>query len=138
MPGLSHAETGDRDHHGVGIRGIEGVASSLDARRNFCRFWQRSDVIGSSDHLVAATGFEPRAHGCYLRQIVRSHEPGWIPVRRHVLFTTVTLSLSDRCAPEISTVFQHCSRERLGLYTIASALPYESPTLGGYRGCTLE
>ena len=32
-----------------------------------------SDVTGPSRHLVAATGFKPRAHGCYLRRIVRSH-----------------------------------------------------------------
>jgi hypothetical protein len=51
-----------------------------------------SDVTGPSRHLVAATGFKPRAHGCFLRRIVRSHEPGWIPVRRHPL----THSLAER------------------------------------------
>ena len=44
-------------------------------------------VTGPSRHLVAATGFKPRANGCYLRRIVRSHEPGWIPIRRHALPT---------------------------------------------------
>jgi hypothetical protein len=34
-----------------------------------------SDVTGPSHHLVAATAFKPRAHGCYLPRIVRSHEP---------------------------------------------------------------